>query len=100
MRLNSSLTGIHKDTDIDTYRTTVKKQIKDWHTAITTRKNQEWLILHVVRPDARLPSGNFFQMKGSVLEKMKADFNVEKRDRFVCLNFLLALLTGASGVCK
>ncbi|KAH7923870.1 hypothetical protein BV22DRAFT_1113164 [Leucogyrophana mollusca] len=71
--------------DNDTYRTTVKKQIKDWHSSVVQRKNQEWLIVHVVRPDTRAPDRKFFNMKGSVLDKIKADFNVDKRDRCVQL---------------
>ncbi|KAH7915010.1 trafficking protein particle complex subunit 10 [Hygrophoropsis aurantiaca] len=71
--------------DNDTYRTTVKKQIKDWHSSVTQRKNQEWLLIHVVRPDTRTPDRKFFNMKGSVLDKIKADFNVDKRDRCVQL---------------
>jgi hypothetical protein len=47
---------------------------------VTTRKHQEWLILHIVKPDAQAPSGKFFQ-KNSVFEKIRADFNVEKRER-------------------
>lgn len=42
----------------------------------------EWLIIHIVRPDAIATSGRMFQMKASVLDKIKADFNVEKRDRY------------------
>ncbi|KAF8229518.1 hypothetical protein L208DRAFT_1439127 [Tricholoma matsutake] len=68
------------NTDVDGYRTTVKKQIKDWHSAVTTRKYQEWLILHIIKSDAQAPSGKFFQ-KNSVFEKIRADFNVEKRER-------------------
>ncbi|KAH7889469.1 trafficking protein particle complex subunit 10 [Phlebopus sp. FC_14] len=71
--------------DNEIYRTTVKKQIKDWQTSVTQRKNQEWLIVHVVRPDAKIVDRKFFNMKGSVLDKMKADFNVDKRDRCVQL---------------
>ncbi|KAI6036383.1 trafficking protein particle complex subunit 10 [Pisolithus microcarpus] len=37
--------------DAETYKTTVKKQIKDWHISVNQRKNQEWLIIHVARPD-------------------------------------------------
>ncbi|KAK6968963.1 hypothetical protein R3P38DRAFT_2815083 [Favolaschia claudopus] len=54
---------------------------KDWHAVVSSRKNQEWLILHVVRPDARTHGGNFFQLKGSVLDKLKGDFNTDRRDR-------------------
>ncbi|KIJ69219.1 hypothetical protein HYDPIDRAFT_80628 [Hydnomerulius pinastri MD-312] len=71
--------------DNETYRTTVKKQIKDWQTSVMSRKNQEWLIVHVVRPDAKIVDRKFFTMKGSVLDKIKADFNVDKRDRCVQL---------------
>ncbi|KAF9246256.1 trafficking protein particle complex subunit 10 [Melanogaster broomeanus] len=71
--------------DNETYRTTVKKQIKDWLTSVMSRKNQEWLIVHVVRPDTKIVDRKFFNMKGSVLDKIKADFNVEKRDRCVQL---------------
>ncbi|EGO20910.1 hypothetical protein SERLADRAFT_452051 [Serpula lacrymans var. lacrymans S7.9] len=69
--------------DVEAYRTTVKRQIKDWHNLVIQKKNQEWLILHIVRPDARTTDRSFFNMKGSVLDKIKADFNVDKRDRCV-----------------
>lgn len=60
----------------------MKKQIKDWHTLVTQRKNQEWLIIHVIRPDGRASDRKFFNMKGSVLDKLKADFNTDKRERY------------------
>lgn len=67
--------------DNEAYRTTAKKQIKDWQISVLPRKNQEWLIVHVVRPDTKTVDRKFFNMKGSVLDKIKADFNVDKRDR-------------------
>jgi hypothetical protein len=60
----------------------VKKQIKDWHSAISQRKNQEWIIVHVVRSDIKTTDRKFFNMKSSVLDKIKADFNIDKRDRY------------------
>ena len=39
--------------------------------------------MHVVRPDQSVAQGRIFQMKTSVLDKVKADFNVDKRDRSV-----------------
>ena len=63
----------------------MKKQIKDWHTSVVQRKNQEWLIVHIVRPDNKAAANRIFQIKTSVLDKIKADFNVEKRDRCVVL---------------
>ncbi|KAJ7740726.1 trafficking protein particle complex subunit 10 [Mycena maculata] len=74
-----------EDTDLEAYKTSIKRQVKDWHSVVISRKNQEWLILHVIRPDARTPSGNFFQLKGSVLDKLKGDFNTDRRDRCVQL---------------
>lgn len=71
--------------DAETYKTTVKKQIKDWQTSVNQRKNQEWLIIHVVRPDSKNVDRKFFSMKGSVLDKIKGDFNIDKRDRCVQL---------------
>ncbi|KAG6376390.1 trafficking protein particle complex subunit 10 [Boletus reticuloceps] len=71
--------------DNEVYRATVKRQIKDWQTSVLPRKNQEWLIVHVVRPDTKVVDRKFFNMKSSVLDKIKADFNVDKRDRCVQL---------------
>ncbi|KAG0705896.1 trafficking protein particle complex subunit 10 [Suillus ampliporus] len=73
--------------DNDLYRTNVKKQIKDWHYAISQRKNQEWIIVHVVRSDIKTADRKFFNMKSSVLDKIKADFNIDKRDRCVQLSW-------------
>ena len=80
------MTATHsKDNDIETYRTVLKKQIKDWHTSVTTRKTSEWLILQIIRPESRTQTRNVFQ-RGSVLDKLKTDFNAEKRDRLVSFN--------------
>ncbi|KAK0228424.1 hypothetical protein IW262DRAFT_607322 [Armillaria fumosa] len=72
-----------EDADLESYRNTVKKQVKDWHASVTSRKNQEWLILQIVKPDAKAPTGTFLKLKGSVLDKLRADFNADKRDRCV-----------------
>jgi hypothetical protein len=77
--------------DSDTYKATAKKQIKDWQTSLNHRKNQEWIIVHILRSDTRNASSNFFQMKGSVLDKIRADFNTDKRDRCVQLAWPLAM---------
>lgn len=66
--------------------------MKEWHATVSQRKNQEWLILQIVRPDARTAAGSFFAMKGSVLDRIKADFNLDKRDRLVSYGHLFVLL--------
>ena len=70
-----------QNNDVEGYRNTVKKQIKDWYSIVTARRHQEWLILHIVRPDQRPQDRNFFQLS-SVFEKIRADFNTDKRERY------------------
>ncbi|KAI9446516.1 trafficking protein particle complex subunit 10 [Lactarius indigo] len=76
--------------DSDTYKATAKKQIKDWQTSLNHRKSQEWIIVHILRSDTRNASSNFFQMKGNLLDKIRADFNTDKRDRCVQLAWPVA----------
>jgi hypothetical protein len=41
------------------------------------------MIVHLVSPDVRASGGTFLKMKGTVLDKIRADYNTEKRDRLV-----------------
>jgi trafficking protein particle complex subunit 10 len=86
-----------QNNDVDAYKTTVKKQIRDWHSVVTTRKHQEWLILHLIKPDAQVPSTKFFQ-KNTVFEKIRADFNTEKRERWARFRLYLTCLIIMAGV--
>ncbi|KAM6500907.1 Trafficking protein particle complex subunit 10, TRAPPC10 domain containing protein [Amanita muscaria] len=70
-----------EDTDLEAYRLVHKQPVKEWLSKIAARKHQDWLLLHLVKHDLRTSAGKLFQLKGSVLEKMKADFNTDKRDR-------------------
>ncbi|KAG8757193.1 hypothetical protein FRC14_002285 [Serendipita sp. 396] len=67
--------------DSETYRLTFKKMVKDWQTSISTKRNQEWLVVLVVRPDARASAGaaRIFAMRAPVLDKVKTDINVDKK---------------------
>lgn len=65
--------------DNDIYRATVRTQIRDWLDQIVARPNQEWLIVHI--SGGRTPGAKFYQRKGTVVEKIRADFNTGKRDR-------------------
>ena len=87
----SSSNSLHLlEQDSDAYKTTVRKQIKDWQTSLSHRKNQEWVIVHVVRSDARNAATNFFQIRSNVLDKIRADFNTDKKDRCVQLAWPVA----------
>lgn len=83
--------------DNDTYKGTVKQQIKDWLSFVSQRKHQEWLIVLVVKPDPTTgaakgagggtAASRLFRVGGSVLDRIRSDFNVGKRDRWVELEF-------------
>lgn len=64
--------------DNEMYRATVRLQIREWLDSISA-KHKEWLIVHVSA--GRSAGSKFYQRKGSVVDKIRADFNTEKRDR-------------------
>ncbi|RUS22450.1 LOW QUALITY PROTEIN: hypothetical protein BC937DRAFT_89085 [Endogone sp. FLAS-F59071] len=73
--------------DNESYKNTVKSQIKAWVDVVTLKKNQEWLIVYVPNQDTK-KANNFLSMKTSIYDKIKADFNVGKRDRCTQLRFV------------
>ncbi|KAF8713679.1 Trafficking protein particle complex subunit 10, TRAPPC10, partial [Rhizoctonia solani] len=81
--------------DADTYKNVVRRQLKDWVASVTTqsKRDQEWLIVlvNISSPgqDATGSAGKrLFQMKGSIIDRMRADFTLAKRDRCVQLNYV------------
>ncbi|BFZ65031.1 hypothetical protein YB2330_006194 [Saitoella coloradoensis] len=80
--------------DNDVYRSTVRTSIRNWLNGVLAKKNQEWLIVHVV-PNAieslamtKSPPSTgaaLLRIKGSVYDKIRADFNSSKKDRCVQL---------------
>ena len=66
--------------DHEIYRTIVKKQIQDWLNVVSNKKNQEWLIVYASNFDQRKAAPRFLSVGGSVMDKIKADFN-PKSDR-------------------
>ncbi|ELU39468.1 TRAPPC10 domain-containing protein [Rhizoctonia solani AG-1 IA] len=73
----------------------VRRQLKDWVASVTTqsKRDQEWLIVlvNISSPgqDATGSAGKrLFQMKGSIIDRMRADFTLAKRDRCVQLNYV------------
>ncbi|KAJ1654573.1 hypothetical protein IWQ61_005523 [Dispira simplex] len=75
--------------DVDTYRQLVKAKIKQWLDPIASKKNQEWLIIHVTRqlPDnqAKSSGAKLFPRAMSVVDKIRADFSPKKDDNRVLL---------------
>ena len=61
------------------YRATVRTQIREWLDGIIARPNQEWLIVNLT--SGRNAGAKFYQRKGSVVDKIRADFNTGKKDR-------------------
>ncbi|KAJ1302850.1 hypothetical protein OPQ81_003152 [Rhizoctonia solani] len=81
--------------DADTYKNVVRRQLKDWVASVTTqsKRDQEWLIVlvNISSPgqDAAGSAGKrLFQMKGNIIDRMRADFTLAKRDRCVQLNYV------------
>ncbi|CAG8469022.1 1642_t:CDS:10 [Racocetra fulgida] len=68
--------------DNEIYRQTVRQKIRDWVNIVTAplKKNQEWLIVYVTKQET-LRAARYFNMKGTVFDKIKTDFNASRRDR-------------------
>jgi hypothetical protein len=69
--------------DNETYRNSVRQTIRTWYNGVVAKRNQEWLILHVIPKSSNIAgkAGSRFSMKGSVYDKIRADFNSSKKDR-------------------
>ncbi|KAI5124589.1 hypothetical protein M0805_003108 [Coniferiporia weirii] len=73
--------------DNDFYKSVVKRQVKDWHTQVAARKSQEWLILLVTKLDGRQGQSGLLKMRGTILDRIRTDFNIDKKDRCVQLTW-------------
>ncbi|RHZ81350.1 hypothetical protein Glove_121g72 [Diversispora epigaea] len=71
--------------DNDAYRTVVRQKIRDWTNIVTSKRNQEWLIVYVTKQETFRNAARYFNMKGTVFDKIKADFSINKRERYVQL---------------
>ncbi|GAA5867425.1 hypothetical protein JCM8547_007499 [Rhodosporidiobolus lusitaniae] len=67
--------------DNEVYRATLRTQIREWLDSVTAKQHQEWLIVHVT--SGRSGVAKFYQRKGAIVDKIKADFNVGKKDRCI-----------------
>lgn len=66
--------------DNEIYRAVVRTQIREWADAVIAKHHQEYLIVHVT--SGRVAGTKFYQRKGLVVDKIRADFNTGKRDRW------------------
>ncbi|EGG11480.1 uncharacterized protein MELLADRAFT_28498, partial [Melampsora larici-populina 98AG31] len=71
--------------DNEAYRTIVKQEIRTWIDFVQGLPTSEWLIIHVTAA-AKPNAGGIFRTKSGVLDKIKADFNVPKKDRCIQLS--------------
>ncbi|BGP09807.1 hypothetical protein JCM10049v2_005681 [Rhodotorula toruloides] len=67
--------------DNEAYRATVRTQIREWLDSVTAKYHQEWLIVHVT--SGKGSGAKFYQRKSAIVDKIKADFNVGKKDRCI-----------------
>ena len=60
------------------YRNNVRKMIQDWLNVVSTKKNQEWMIVHVTETETK-KSGIFnVSTMAKVHDRIKTDFNLKK----------------------
>ncbi|GAA5886852.1 hypothetical protein JCM6882_005915 [Rhodosporidiobolus microsporus] len=67
--------------DNEVYRATLRTQIREWLDGVSSKQHQEWLIVHVT--SGRGGVAKFYQRKGTIVDKIKADFNSGKKDRCI-----------------
>jgi hypothetical protein len=64
--------------DVDTYRQTTRPKIQEWMNVVMSRRGQEWIICHVVS-EPKAKTGLFQLSSTSVFDKLKTDFNQQRR---------------------
>lgn len=69
--------------DNEQYRAILRQKVRDWLDSLSSKRQTEWLIVHVTAQKSG--PRKFYQTKGSVFDKLRADFNTGKRDRCVQL---------------
>lgn len=80
--------------DVDAYRNHARQMVRDWYNLVVARPGQQWMVLHVVATEPEYgtsgparPSGTkFLNIRSSVFDKIKSDFNgASRRDQCVQL---------------
>ncbi|KAJ2555850.1 hypothetical protein EV175_002170 [Coemansia sp. RSA 1933] len=78
------------DTDaLDMYKTVIRPRVKNWVSRVSQRKGEEWMIVYL--PNAAevqrmATTTKFLNMRASVFDKLKSDFQTKKdADRVIML---------------
>ncbi|KAL2913823.1 hypothetical protein HK105_206702 [Polyrhizophydium stewartii] len=65
--------------DIEYYKNNVRRQLQEWINAVSSKKGQEWLVVHLTGGDSRGRAGLFnIGAASTVLDKIRSDFNLKK----------------------
>ncbi|ORY84226.1 hypothetical protein BCR37DRAFT_386424 [Protomyces lactucae-debilis] len=77
--------------DAEAYKTVVRQQVRTWFSAVASKKDQEWMIIHCISAsEANVKSGpKILGLRNSVLDRIRSDFNsnTSKRDQCCRINF-------------
>lgn len=70
--------------DADIYKNSTRSFIRDWLSLLSARRNVHAPLIILVNPPSAKDTGkNVFGRDKGILGKLKSDFNVGKRDRYV-----------------
>ncbi|KAH6578982.1 hypothetical protein BASA61_010562 [Batrachochytrium salamandrivorans] len=74
--------------DVDYYKNNVRNKLQEWINTVSSKKSQEWMVVHVVEGRTKSRSGIFnIGSTASVFDKIRSDFSL-KRDR--CMELKLS----------
>ncbi|KAJ1956467.1 hypothetical protein EC988_001332 [Linderina pennispora] len=77
------------DSEADTYKSITKPRVKNWVDKVSQRKGEEWLVVYLPNDSegTRMATAKFLNMRTSVLDKLKGDFQSKKDvERVVALH--------------
>lgn len=80
--------------DHEAYKTIIKQEIRNWLDSVQSDQS-EWLIVHVSTTSKfnHSSSAGIFRTKAGVLDKLRADFNPQKKDRCIQLSYMSTMDT-------
>ncbi|KAI9502137.1 hypothetical protein BX070DRAFT_226814 [Coemansia spiralis] len=70
------------DTDaLDTYKAVIRPRVKNWLSKVSQRKGEEWVIIYLpstAEVQRMATTSKFLNMRASVFDKLKSDFQTKK----------------------